>query len=219
MSLITIYSEESGHNQHDERILKSWLFSIMEHTGGWFQPGNEVSDKIEWTSSKTRGLYHVSLFPSYCPPPRGWGGNLFLCVSSHDNPPISTPSPLWRGCAQRHHRPGPLPKLPRKRQWEPVLCVDNRSSGEPEAALTFWEAVTAWQGQVSPWGLTPAASFLPRVCGWGPGVWKWLIEVKKGRAEEVGKVLDTISSNLLLLQVRKLRHREGKGLTPGHTVG
>ena len=76
---------------------------------------------------------------------RGWGQRrikhpLILPSTSLCNPLVAHPplpsgsSPLWRGGAQRHHRPRPVPKSLCKCQWEPVLRVDDRGSGGPEAA-------------------------------------------------------------------------------------
>ena len=101
---------------------------------------------------------------------RGWGQRRIkhplilpstsLCDPLVAHPPLpSGSSPLWRGCAQCHHRPRPVPKSLCKCQWEPVLRVDDRGSGGSEAAPALGEAGAAREGQVSPRGpsgLTPS---------------------------------------------------------------
>lgn len=109
-----------------------------------------------------QGFSVVSLFPSYfCFSQErvgleirgGWNTD-FLSLFSLS---LSSPSPMWRDCAQRHHRPRPLSQLPWQRQRESVLCVDDRSSWGPEAAPSLWEAVAAWEGQVNLWGSSQVA--------------------------------------------------------------
>lgn len=168
--------------------------------GQWFQSWDWISCQTGRTCLRRRGLAHG------LPLPKGLGSEkdktltyppLHLSLSLRDpliaHPPLlSGSSPLWRGCAQRHHRPRPVPKSLCKCQWEPVLRVDDRSSRGPEAAPALWEAGTAREGQVNPWG-SPVASWLPRLlgCGLGSGVLKWLncwlTEVEKGRAGEGGE--------------------------------